>query len=98
MRIEYSEAAELELNQAIDFYNNQVKGLGYEFAAEVQKSQRLIETHPNAWTPLSPVWRRCRTERFPYGLIYTGRNGNILIVAVMHLARNPTKWQEMKLE
>jgi len=97
MKVEFSTAAEFELNQAVDYYNDQLHGLGYEFAAEVEEAQKLIKGHPQAWTPLSPKWRRCRTKRFPYGLVYNIHNNKILIVAVMHLASDPTKWQDMQI-
>jgi hypothetical protein len=36
--------------------------------------------------------RRCRFNRFPYGLVYQVIDDEILILAVMHLHRYPTYW------
>jgi len=38
--------------------------------------------------------RRCRTKRFPYGLIYRCKGDEILIVAVAHLHRRPGYWHD----
>ncbi len=38
--------------------------------------------------------RRCRLSRFPYGLIYTIDNGDVLELAVAHLHRRPDYWRE----
>ena len=38
--------------------------------------------------------RRCRTVGFPYGIVYQVRNERILVVAVMHLQRQPNYWAD----
>jgi plasmid stabilization system protein ParE len=43
---------------------------------------------------LSQNTRRCRTHRFPYGIIYQAKRDEILIVAVAHLHREPDNWLE----
>jgi mRNA-degrading endonuclease RelE of RelBE toxin-antitoxin system len=35
-----------------------------------------------------------RLSRFPYGLIYTIDNGDILVLAVAHLHRRPDYWRD----
>ena len=79
----------MELIDASSYYNIQSEGLGFEFAAEVKKTIERIIQHPEAWTKLSKRTRRCRTNRFPYGVIYQIKEETILIVAVMHLSRDP---------
>ena len=37
--------------------------------------------------------RRCQTRRFPYGVIYAQDLHGILILAVMHLYREPDYWK-----
>lgn len=86
--------AELELKEAMEFYESARTGLGAEFLAEVEAAIRLIESFPLAWTPLSPRTRRCRTYRFPYGLFYQVRQDEILIVSVMDLRRDPKRWEQ----
>ncbi len=94
MRIQFLRSAEEELDGAIDFYNAQSEGLGFEFAAEVKRTLLRITAYPKAWSQLSSRTRRCRTNRFPYGIIYQIKQDYILIIAVMHLRRKPQRWKE----
>lgn len=93
MNVEFLQPAEAEFVDAITYYNLQSEGLGYEFAAEVKRTLGRIIQYPDAWSPLSKRTRRCRTSRFPYGLIYQVREQTILIVAVMHLHKHPDSWK-----
>ena len=93
MKLEFLPPARAELIDAIAYYNIQSEGLGYEFAAEVKRTLERIVQYPDAWQKLSKRTRRCRTNRFPYGVIYQIRKETFLIVAVMHLAREPEAWK-----
>jgi hypothetical protein len=86
-------AAEAELADAVSYYNAQSEGLGYEFAAEVRQTLTRIAQYPDAWTRLSARTRRCRTKRFPYGIVYQVRESGIVVVGVMHLNRHPDIWK-----
>ena len=94
MKVRFASTAELELKEAMDFYESARTGLGAEFLAEVEATTNLIESFPLAWTSLSPRTRRCRTHRFPYGLFYQVRSDEILIVSVMDLRRDPKRWEQ----
>ena len=93
MEILFLSPAKDELAEAIAYYNGQSEGLGYEFAAELKKTLERIVQYPNAWFKLSNRTHRCRTNRFPYGIIYQIREEKLLIVAVMHLSREPETWK-----
>lgn len=93
MEIIFLASAEDEFADAIYYYNTQSEGLGFEFAAEVKRTIERIIQYPEAWTKLSKRSRRCRTNRFPYGVIYQKREEVLLIVAVMHLSREPQAWR-----
>ena len=80
--IRFLAPAVTELERAIAYYNSQSEGLGYEFAAEIRRTLERIVAHPLAWNPVSSRTRRCRTNRFPYGIVYQVRDEAILIVAV----------------
>lgn len=85
-------AAEQELAEAVEYYNNQCPGLGYEFAAEVKKGFKRIEEHPDAWPAFSTRSRRCLTDRFPFAILYAARDETILIAGIMHLRQDPKHW------
>jgi len=93
MNIDFLDPADAEFAEAIAYYNLQSEGLGYEFAAEVKRAITRILRHPEAWHPLSKRTRRCRTSRFPYGLIYQLRDDTILIVAAQNLHKHPESWK-----
>jgi plasmid stabilization system protein ParE len=86
--------AEAELDGAVTYYNAQLSGLGAELAAEVRDGLARVEEHPKAWQLLGRRVRRYRLTRFPYGLLYTELQSEIVVLAVMHLHRKPDYWRE----
>ncbi len=95
MNLRFLKAAERELDEAVEYYEAQVPGLGAEFLKEVRAARERIEQYPEAWQPISKRARRCLVNRFPYGIIYQIRRAEneLLIVAVAHLHRKPAYWR-----
>ena len=94
MTVRFLEPAETELDQAVDWYELQTPGLGDTFLIEVLSAVERMALYPQAWHPLGQGLRRCRLNRFPYGLIYAVENTDILILAVAHLHREPGYWRD----
>jgi plasmid stabilization system protein ParE len=90
---DFLESAQIELEEGVTYFNEQQAGLGYEFVQEVAAAIDRILKYPEAWTQLSKRTRRCRTKRFPYGVVYQIRGDRILVVAIMHLHRKPLYWR-----
>lgn len=86
--------ARRELNDAALYYERQVPGLGAEFYDEVERTIDRIRAWPDAWGRIAPRHRRCLMKRFPYGIIYTIHDDEVLIVSVMNLHRHPDTWKE----
>lgn len=49
MKIEFLEPAQQELDEAIEYYNAQVMGLGNSFLDEVVNTLQRIADYPQAW-------------------------------------------------
>ena len=91
----FTASALTELTRATLYYEQRENGLGTAFLNEIEATLNRILQYPTAWHQLSPRLRRCRTHRFPFGLIYQVRTDEILITSVMDLRRNPASWQEL---
>jgi len=94
MKIRFLQIAELELDEAIQYYNYEAKGLGDEFLVEILETLERIAEFPNAWQRSSGRTRRCQTRRFPYGIIYQAREEEILVIAIANLHRRPDYWKD----
>lgn len=92
MTFSFHPDAELEFNQAIDYYESIQEDLGNDFALEVYLTiQRVIE-YPSAWPVIDGDLRRSLLRRFPYGVLYSIEQESVFIVAVMNLHRVPDYW------
>ncbi len=93
MNYSFHPEAEGEFLGAIDYYERRAKNLGFEFAVEVYAAIGLAHTLPDAWPILEGDVRKCQTKRFPYAVLYAREADGILVLAVMHLHRDPDYWK-----
>jgi len=92
MRIEFLPEAKQELEDAIDFYELQVKGLGTIFKSIAKSTIKRVATFPTAWSEIKPSIRRCIMHKFPYNVLYSIEKDYILIIAISHHHREPNYW------
>ena len=93
MTFKFHPDAELELNFAIDYYEECQERLGLEFAQEIYSTIHRIIDFPNAWQPMTSKTRRCLTNRFPFGVIYQILDNQIIIIAIMQQNQKPFYWK-----
>jgi plasmid stabilization system protein ParE len=93
MEVKFLAPAQAELEEAVAYYETQKEGLGSQFTEEVKRTIQRMLQYPEAWALISRRTRRCRTNRFPYGVIYQVRGDVLLIVSIMHLHREPRGWR-----
>jgi plasmid stabilization system protein ParE len=90
--VEFAEPALLELNDAIEYYELQMTGLGKKFFHEVLETVDLIGQFPHLWANNSEHTRKAVLREFPYNLIYSLIDNKIYIIAVAHQNREPEYW------
>jgi plasmid stabilization system protein ParE len=93
MKYAFHPEAKAEFFAAIDYYEKREPGLGADFAIEVHSAIENILNFSNAWPIIEDDIRRCLIRRFPYCIIYAQDDAVILILAVMHLHREPDYWK-----
>jgi plasmid stabilization system protein ParE len=91
-----SRAAELELNEAADFYDLRDPGLGSAFLDEVERSLREIVQHPEAAAEVRGAVRKRITASFPYSIFYSSHGDQVRIRAIAHQKRRPFYWRGRK--
>lgn len=89
MRVRLIFPANIELDEAIRYYDHQLPGLGFRFFQEIDSAIERIRFMPEAWTEIGKRTRRCLIKDFPYALLYVIETDEILITAVAHLHRDP---------
>jgi toxin ParE1/3/4 len=91
-RLKFSERATAEVGQAYAWYEAQSLGLGFEFEAAFELQLKRLEQVPLMYPAVLPSVRRTLLPRFPYGVFYTVKDDLVHILAVIHTARNPSRW------
>lgn len=85
--------AEADLQEAFDWYERRVPGLGADFLAAIDAALRSILSNPLQHPVIHRDARRALTRRFPYQVLFVIPDDAIIVVAILHGARDPKHWQ-----
>jgi toxin ParE1/3/4 len=83
-----------ELEEAAAWYEARRPGLGFEFAAEIERVVASVAERPLAfprWKGEDPV-RRALASRFPYAVFFDIEPQRIVVMAIAHSSRRPGYW------
>jgi len=94
VKVSFFKPAEVEFDDAVNYYNSQQKGLGLRFQTEVAHALSRMVLYPASYQKIGKYSRRCLVHNFPYGMIFQHKEdtNEILIVAVAHMHRKPGYW------
>jgi len=93
LHVSFHESAETELNEAAEYYESQVKGLGNAFLNDVQATIGFIQANPESSPRIFKVVRNYLLRRFPYSILYSNKENVINILAIAHQKRRPYYWR-----
>ena len=91
--IQFHPKAEAEMIRAAAWYEQQRPDLGKRFLSTVQDSLNRIKINPLLYPVIEGDVRRCLTKTFPFGVLYRVNPAMIVVMAVMHLYRDPDYWK-----
>lgn len=82
-----------DLREAYAWYEERQRGLGAEFMEAVERKLNQIESNPWQFPAVHNLTRRAIVMRFPFGIFYVPSDETVAVLAVMHHARAPLRWQ-----
>jgi toxin ParE1/3/4 len=91
--IRFHPEAAAEMVSAAKYYETQQKDLGKRFLASVQDALNRIQVNPLLYQEIEAGVRRCLTMTFPFGVVFRIMPNQYVIIAVMHLHREPGHWK-----
>ncbi|SMP47399.1 Plasmid stabilization system protein ParE [Desulfonatronum zhilinae] len=92
-KVRFYPDAEIEMTEAAAYYETQQPDLGKRFLTAVQDAVNRVVVNPRLYPVVELDVRRCLTKTFPFGVLFRERPDEIIVVAVMHLHRDPDYWK-----
>ena len=86
-------AAETDLRDAYGYYEECRPGLGQDFILCIEASLEKITKHPHQFPVTHKTIHRALVKRFPFGIFFTIKENTIVVLAVMHGSRSPSRWK-----
>lgn len=91
--VRFHAEAEAELLDAVAFYETRSAGLGRRFVLSIQEASGRLAANPDLYPVVEGDVRRCLAKTFPYALLFRAMDKCLVIVAVVHLHREPGYWK-----
>jgi ParE toxin of type II toxin-antitoxin system, parDE len=92
--IRFLRVAQAEFDEAMARYRSAMPGLDEAFRADVIAKLEQIAIHTRSSPELAPDIRRAPLRRFPFLLVYTFADGDIIVLAGAHMRRRPRRWRD----
>jgi len=83
-----------DLAGGFGWYEEQGKGLGEKFLAAVNAVFDAIERYPEMFSRIHGEVRRAVVSHFPYAVFYRVESKRVVVLTVLHTARNPSLWPQ----
>ncbi|TGL97994.1 type II toxin-antitoxin system RelE/ParE family toxin [Leptospira jelokensis] len=84
-------SAQLDITNAVNYYESKVPGLGNKLIAEIDNSLKKLETQPQIGVVIYKNFHQILTKKFPFRIIYTFQNDELHIYALFHQSRELQK-------
>ncbi len=88
--------ADVDVEAAFEWYENERPGLGLEFLDELRARYNRIADGPLKYQELRGGIRRTLLRRFPYAVYFAIEGDIVVVVAVLHASRDPAEWQRRR--
>ncbi len=85
--------AEADIAEAYQYYESCREGLGADFISCIDEAISRVQNNPKQFRIVLDTVRRALVRKFLYGIYYTIRENEIIVLAVIHARRNPKHWQ-----
>jgi len=85
--------AEADLETAARWYEEEQPGLAKRFLQDVARSFARLRERPLQFPMVAGDVCRALMHAFPYAIYFRVSNETIVVLAVLHLRRNPRIWQ-----
>ena len=85
--------ARVELDEAVDWYEQRSTGLGPAFLARVREVLDRIAADPRRHATVHLDVRKVLVPRFPYVVLFREGPGEVLVISVFHTSRDPSIWK-----
>jgi plasmid stabilization system protein ParE len=85
--------AEADLETAARWYDEEQPGLAGRFLNDVDRSFVRLRERPLQFPVVAGEVRRALMHAFPYAIYFRVSNEIVVVLAVLHLRRNPRIWQ-----
>ena len=94
MNLRFTKEAATEVEEAHAWYEARRAGLGAAFRQELARTMDAIVESPEMFAEVGPRMRRAMLRRFPYIVLYESLPDVVLVLGVLHGARDPRGWRE----
>jgi len=94
LTLDFHPDAEVELDSAIEWYEERSPGLGNKFFDEYLAIRDRILANPEIYPVEFGEARKAAFDKFPFVLIYFVWEELIYVLAIFHTAQDPEKWRE----
>ena len=86
--------AEVELWEAVHYYETRCPGLGLDSLHEVEAGLITVRISRDLWPVCKDGTRRYLLNRFPYVIVYLHLENRDWIIAVAHCRQRPGYWMD----
>ena len=95
-RLDSAPRVDLDVVATYQWYEAEQAGLGSEFLEELDASYDRILDGPFKYRDLESGIRRVLLRRFPYAVYFAVEADVVVVLAVLHVSRDPAEWQRLR--